>query len=66
MAGVVVAGGPFACAQIAVLDKGHQLIVNSGLQIWGLDTDQTNSPIDYNELTAGNMNAVVRISTACS
>ncbi len=56
--GVVVAVGLPARAQIAVLDKGHQLLVNQGLQIWGLQTDSSYS-LNYNELTAANMNAVV-------
>ncbi len=49
---------PFACAQIAALDKGHQLLVNSGLQIWGLNTDKT-YPFNYSSMTAANMNAVI-------
>ncbi len=49
---------PVAHAQIATLDKGHQIFVNNGLQIWGLDTDNRYS-LDYNELTAGNMTAVM-------
>src|SRR4051812_30529731 len=46
---------PIAHAQIATLDKGHQIIVNNGLQILGLDTDQADYPIDYNELSAAHM-----------
>src|SRR4051812_23550432 len=49
---------PSADAQIATLDKGHQLIVNQGLQIWGLQSD-TQYPLDYNELSAANMNGVM-------
>ncbi|HEX3600077.1 MAG TPA: autotransporter-associated beta strand repeat-containing protein [Lacipirellulaceae bacterium] len=47
-----------AHAQIATLDKGHQIFVNNGLQIWGLDTSDDYS-LDYNELQAGNMTAVM-------
>jgi autotransporter-associated beta strand protein len=50
---------PIAHAQIATLDKGHQLLVNSGLQIWGLNTDSSQYPFNYNNLTSANMNAVV-------
>ncbi|MEX0612224.1 MAG: autotransporter-associated beta strand repeat-containing protein, partial [Pirellulales bacterium] len=57
-AGVVFAITPIACAQVATLGKGHQLLVNNGLQIWGLQTDKT-YPLSYSELTAANMNAVV-------
>ena len=49
---------PTACAQIAALDKGHQLLINSGLQIWGLNTDNTYT-FNYNNLTAANMDAVI-------
>jgi autotransporter-associated beta strand protein len=56
--GVGVAIGLPARAQIAALDKGHQLLVNQGLQIWGFDSD-TQYPLDYNELSAGNMTAVM-------
>ncbi len=57
--GVVVASGPVACAQIASLDKGHQLLVNSGLQIWGLNTDSFQYNFSYNNFIAANMNAVM-------
>lgn len=46
-----------AQAQIATLDKGHQLLVNSGLQIWGCDTGA--SSFNYSNLTGANMNAVM-------
>ncbi len=49
---------PIAHAQIATLDKGHQIFVNNGLQIWGLDTSDDYS-LNYNELQAGNMTAVM-------
>ena len=49
---------PAACAQLATLDKGHQLLVNNGLQIWGVVTDKT-YPLHYGEVTAANMNAVM-------
>ncbi len=40
------------------LDKGHRLVVNDGLQIWGFDSD-TQYNLDYNELTTGNMTGVM-------
>jgi autotransporter-associated beta strand protein len=54
----LIAFGSPVRAQIATLDKGHQLIVNNGLQIWGFNSD-TQYPVDYNELSAGNMTAVM-------
>lgn len=43
--------------QLASLDKGHQLLVNSGLQIWGCDTGA--SPFNYSGLTGADMNGVM-------
>jgi hypothetical protein len=57
-AGLVAAASPTACAQIATLDKGHQILVDSGLQIWGLNTDST-YPFNDNSLTGAKMNAAV-------
>ncbi len=57
--GVVAAIAPIACAQIASLDKGHQLLVNSGLQIWGLNTDSFQYTFNYNNFTGANMDAVM-------
>ena len=57
--GAVVAIGLPARAQIASLDKGHQLLVNSGLQIWGLNTDSFQYNFNYNNFTAANMNGVM-------
>src|SRR5437588_2131512 len=54
---LVAVAAPCACAQIAALDKGHQLLVNSGLQIWGCDTGA--SPFNYSGLTGANMNGVM-------
>ena len=48
----------FALAQIPTLDKGHRILVNNGLQIFGLHTDQAYS-LNYNELSAGNMTGVM-------
>jgi autotransporter-associated beta strand protein len=48
-----------ARAQLTTLDKGHQLLVNSGLQIWGLNTDSFQYNFNYNNFTAANMNAVM-------
>lgn len=59
LAGAVMAGMTSAQAQIATLDKGHQLLLNGGLQIWGLNTDSFQYTFNYNNLTAANMNAVM-------
>lgn len=56
-AGLLGALAPNACAQLATLDKGHQLLVNSGLQIWGCDTGA--SSFTYTNLTNANMNGVM-------
>src|SRR5262245_32144840 len=50
---------PASQAQLASLDKGHQLLVNSGLQIWGLNTDSFQYNFNYNNFLAANMNAVM-------
>jgi autotransporter-associated beta strand protein len=54
----VTAGARSASAQITSLDKGHNLLLNSGLQIWGLNTDSFQYTFNYNNLAAMNMNAV--------
>src|SRR4051794_17878995 len=46
-----------ARAQVATLDKGHSILVNNGLQIWGLDTGA--SSFDYGALSNANFNGVV-------
>jgi hypothetical protein len=56
--GVVAASGLVACAQIATLDKGHGILVNNGLQIWGLDQCQ-GCAFNYNNLANANFNGVV-------
>ena len=56
---IATAFSPIASAQIASLDKGHQLLVNNGLQIWGLNTDSFQYNFNYNNLTGANMNAVM-------
>lgn len=56
-AGIVAVMAPLAGAQITTLDKGHQLLVNSGLQIWGCDTGA--SSFTYGNLTNANFNAVM-------
>src|SRR5437870_4558477 len=45
-------------AQIASLDKGHSVLANNGLQIWGAYTD-SNYFFDYPTMTAANINAVM-------
>jgi autotransporter-associated beta strand protein len=49
---------PVANAQLATLDKGHQLLVNNGLQIWGVATD-TSYGLNYASLENANMNGVM-------
>src|SRR5205823_8804543 len=56
-AGAVLAGAASARAQIATLDKGHSILVNNGLQIWGLDTGA--SSFNYGNLANANFNGVV-------
>src|SRR5205809_3683065 len=56
-ASIVVAITSIACAQIAAIGKGHQLLVNNGLQIWGLD--QGASGFNYNNLSNANFNGVI-------
>src|SRR5436309_3034607 len=58
-AGGVVASAAVSTvrAQIASLDKGHNLLVNSGLQIWGCDTGA--APFVYSGLSGANMNGVM-------
>src|SRR5688572_5466689 len=46
-----------ALAQVATLGKGHNLLVNNGLQIWGLDTGA--SGFNYANLTNANFNGVL-------
>jgi autotransporter-associated beta strand protein len=50
---------PRAEAQIATLDKGHQILVNNGLQIWGAATDILNYDVNYASLQNANMNGVI-------
>lgn len=57
--GISLIVAPSVSGQIATLDKGHQLLENSGLQIWGLNTDSFQYSFNYNNLTAANMNAVM-------
>src|SRR4051794_35303705 len=57
-AAAVLAGATTVRAQIASLDKGHSLLLNSGLQIWGLNTDQHQYNFNYNNFAAANMTAV--------
>jgi autotransporter-associated beta strand protein len=54
----VTTGARSASAQITTIDKGHNLLLNSGLQIWGLNTDSFQYTFNYNNLTAANMDAV--------
>src|SRR6185503_5249885 len=58
LAGAVLAVSSSAVrAQIVSLDKGHQLLLNTGLQIWGCDTGA--SPFNYSGLTGANFNGVM-------
>src|SRR5688500_19185520 len=56
---VAAAAGLPARAQIATLDKGHSIIVNNGLQIWGVASDILNYDINYSQLQGANMNGVM-------
>jgi autotransporter-associated beta strand protein len=56
-AGILLILVPVASGQLASLDKGHQLLVNSGLQIWGCDTGA--SPFAYSGVTGANMDAAM-------
>jgi autotransporter-associated beta strand protein len=47
-----------AQGQIATLDKGHSILVNNGLQIWGVNTN-TGAAFDYNTMAGANMNGVI-------
>src|SRR4051794_33326719 len=58
-AGSVFTSSQTASAQITTLDKGHSLLLSSGLQIWGLNTDSFQYTFNYNNFTAANMNAVM-------
>jgi autotransporter-associated beta strand protein len=55
--GIAAAITPITCAQIVALDKGHQLLVNNGLQIWGLD--QGAGGFNYSNLSNANFNGVI-------
>jgi autotransporter-associated beta strand protein len=55
----VMTGAPSAWAQLTTIDKGHNLLLNSGLQIWGLNTDSFQYNFNYNNFAAMNMNAVM-------
>ena len=57
IASAVLAGASAAQAQVATMSKGHQLLVNNGLQIWGLVTD-ANYQFNYPNMAAANFNAV--------
>src|SRR5437016_5815258 len=55
---IAAAFAPIASGQIASLDKGHQLLINDGLQIWGLNTDNRYQ-FNYANLADANMDAVI-------
>lgn len=55
---LTIAFAPIASAQIGSLDKGHQILVNEGLQIWGLNTDDAYQ-FNYSNLAAAGMDAVI-------
>lgn len=55
--GIAAAVAPIACAQVATLGKGHQLLVSNGLQIWGLDQGAVG--FNYNNLANANFNGVI-------
>jgi autotransporter-associated beta strand protein len=47
------------CAQVPTLDKGHRIIVQNGLQIWGVSSDILNYDVNYSVLEGANMNGVM-------
>src|SRR5437868_4631257 len=57
--GVMASAASAACAQVATLDKGHSLLINNGLQIWGLNTDSFQYNFNYQNFLNANLNAVV-------
>jgi autotransporter-associated beta strand protein len=57
---VAAAGGSAAHAQIATLDKGHNILVNNGLQIWGTNTNALpGNGFSYSTMEGANMNGVM-------
>src|SRR4051794_26990354 len=48
-----------AHAQLATLDKGHQLLLNDGLQIWGTNTDSYNYQLNYPNYNDANFSGVM-------
>src|SRR5687767_11216562 len=58
-AGLAAAAGIVspARAQVAALGKGHNILVNNGLQIWGLDTGA--SAFNHSNLANANFTGVV-------
>jgi autotransporter-associated beta strand protein len=55
--GVALCLTPVAIGQVATLGKGHQLLLNKGLQIWGLDQGAVG--FNYNNLANANFNGVM-------
>ena len=62
LAGAVLAGSAGVRAQIATLDKGHNVLLDNGLQVWGLDTDNR-YPFDYSVARGANLTGVVFANT---
>src|SRR4051794_13029016 len=59
-AAAVAAPSSPARAQIATLDKGHSILVNNGLQIWGVNTNALpGNGFNYNTMAGANINGVM-------
>ncbi|MEA2735064.1 MAG: fibronectin-binding autotransporter adhesin [Humisphaera sp.] len=56
-AALSAAGSSTSLAQVATLGKGHSILVNNGLQMWGLDQGAAN--FNYGNLTNANLNGVM-------
>ena len=57
---LLAASAPSAVhAQVTTLGKGHTLLVNNGLQMWGLNTDSFQYNFSYNNFANANLNAVM-------
>jgi len=58
LAGAVLAGTSGARAQLASLDRGHQILVNDGVQIWGADSNTADN-FSYTGAFGANLNGVM-------
>jgi len=58
LAAAVGVGATQVRAQLASLDRGHQILVNDGIQIWGADSNTADN-FSYTGATGANLNAVM-------